>query len=153
VYETEINIRTKLSDSDYSFETECTTPTSAGKHVNSFTLKITENKSGRDVTDEYWIVKDYGTATIYRTYLLIEAASAEKVYDGTPLTADDYSIVKGVLAKGDKVDMCIFSGSQTEMGRSENAITYLLIMNEKGENVTSNYFIELISGTLKVRMK
>ena len=41
-------------------------------------------------------------------------------------------------------------GSQTRIGRSENLITDVIIRNERGEDVTRNYAIETVAGTLKV---
>jgi hypothetical protein len=39
------------------------------------------------------------------------------------------------------------------VGRSENVITYVAIHDQNGKNVTENYAITLLPGTLKVTMR
>ena len=71
-------------------------------------------------------------------------------YDGTPLTSGQIAIMAGGLMPGDTIDSYVVEGSRTNVGRSENVITSLVIRNSAGEDVTRNYSIETVAGTLKV---
>ena len=44
----------------------------------------------------------------------------------------------------------VVTGSQTEIGRSENTISSISIVDSKGKNVLSNYKITYKNGTLRV---
>ena len=72
------------------------------------------------------------------------------MYDGTPLTCSEYVIESGELAEGHTISLITMSGSQTEIGRSENIITYVLIVDQEQKDVTSNYSLDFKPGTLKV---
>ena len=79
----------------------------------------------------------------------LTADSAEKPYDGTPLTKDSYT-KQGVLIAGDSITVVV-EGSQTDIGSSPNKIKSYVITNKEGEDVTSCYvFKDSIDGTLKV---
>ena len=125
-----------------------------GSHLNSFDAKIFSDE-GEDITDQYWIVKTYGKLNITPRDIVIQANDASKVYDGTPLTCDEYTILTdtGSLVSGHTVAMCIIDGEQTDIGRSQNLITYILILDENRKDVTSNYWIKYLSGTLRVTSK
>ena len=57
--------------------------------------------------------------------ITLRSASAEKVYDGTPLTKDQVDIVAGKLADRDKDALTYnVTGSQTYVGSSDNTFTY-----------------------------
>ncbi len=103
-----------------------------------------------DRTEHFLIHKQYGILTVTPATLTLKAADAEKVYDGAALTADEIRLVGGSLAEGDYIDSYTVEGSQTRVGRSENRITEIVIRNREGEDVTRNYAIETIAGTLKV---
>ena len=87
--------------------------------------------------------------TLKPLYLTISAASAEKTYDGTALSTDEYTIVTGELAEGDTIYVTI-DGSLTDVGTMENVITSVTVISADGINVTDNYQIEKINGTLTV---
>ncbi len=78
----------------------------------------------------------------------LTAVSAEKVYDGTPLTAE------GVTAEGLPAGFTVtaaVSGSRTDAGSSENRIISYTILDSEGSDVTGNFTgITAVSGTLKV---
>ena len=94
---------------------------------------------------------DPAQVTIYaditaRNVTLI-AASDSKVYDGTPLTNNSYSIGGDGFVAGEGVDTVVVTGSQTRPGASENVITsYTLAQNTEA----GNYEITLQSGVLTV---
>ena len=111
-----------------------------------------DRRDGRavDRTEWFLISKQYGTHTVTPAALTVKADDALKTYDGIPLTADGITITGGTLAEGDYIDSYTVEGSQTRVGRSDNVITEIVIRNQKGEDVTGCYAIELLAGTLRV---
>jgi hypothetical protein len=89
-----------------------------------------------------------GVVTIPRPIITIESYSADKVYDGKPLMNSSYKIVDGSLKRGHEIEVIVF-GSQTEIGESDNHFS-VLIIDEDGKKVTSEYQIIKICGTLEV---
>ena len=68
--------------------------------------------------------------------LTIKTESAEAVYDATPLTCHEWSIIGGELKSG-HTPYVVFTGSQTDVGQCDNAIS-VLIRDEMGADVTSD---------------
>ena len=89
----------------------------------------------------------------------ITANSAEKVYDGTPLTEPGYTyapelVDNDLLGIHDKMDSVTVTGSQTEVGSSKNVPSDAVIINtEDGSGSNANYTIKYVDGTLTVRDK
>ncbi len=128
--------------------------TSVGTGMASFSIRIYEAKDGglgEDVTDHFNIFRYYGALVVTPATLTLKAADAEKVYDGTPLTAPSIDMVGGDLAEGDTIVDYTVVGSRTRIGRSDNVITDVTIRNAAGEDVTRNYIIETVVGTLRVK--
>lgn len=127
--------------------------TAVGTGVASYGVQIwQENADGteEDVTEYFNIYRYYGALTVTPATLTLKAADAEKVYDGTPLTASTLEIVGGSLAERDTIASYTVEGSRTRVGRSDNVITEVVIRNAAGEDVTQNYIIETVVGTLRV---
>ena len=103
------------------------------------------------VTDYYRIEYIYGTLDVTPAYLTLEAVSAEKRYDGEPLSDPAYFMTQGELMPGHFLAECAVEGERTMIGRSSNVITRVVICNEFGEDVTANYSIQTIDGVLRVR--
>ena len=139
-------------DESLRIEFTSTADSKVGTHLNTFNAKILDEQNN-DISDRYWIQKEYGKVTIEPRSLTIKATDAQKVYDGTPLTSQEYIIVSGELAEGHTIALITMSGSQTEMGRSENLISYVKILDEQQREVTSNYYLIYQPGTLKVTFK
>ena len=120
-----------------------------GTRRNTYELKIfDENKN--NVTDYYQINRNYGILTISAVEMSVKADDASKVYDGTPLTCNGFTITAGNLLSGHRIRTYTFSGTQTDIGRSDNILTSIEIVNSEGKNVTANYAIELLPGKLRV---
>jgi len=81
--------------------------------------------------------------------LVIETESFEAKYDGTPITNYTWKITEGKLKKGHTVGKVNFTGTQTNVGESKN-IVEIVIHDELGTDVTSDYKIQYNYGTLKV---
>ena len=102
-----------------------------------------------EANDNYDITITHGTVTITARPLTITAASASKTFDNTALTATSAAITDGTLADGQEVTSVTVVGSQTEVGTSANVASNLVVMAD-GVDVTSNYDISYVDGTLTV---
>ena len=129
--------------------------TISGKRTNVGEEKLVPSdakivdKAGNDVTSHYDIEYVNATLEIIQKKLTITADSDEKFYDETPLTKDSYTNTE--LAKGDKIANVTITGTITEVGSVENVASGAKIVNEAGEDVTGNYDIEYVKGTLTIK--
>ncbi|MBQ9521835.1 MAG: hypothetical protein IJR72_04610 [Oscillospiraceae bacterium] len=83
--------------------------------------------------------------------LTITANSGTKVYDGNPLTVS--TCTHSGLRDGDSIESVTVTGSQTNAGSSANVPGGAVILDRNGENVTGQYDITYINGTLEVTPK
>ena len=129
--------------------------TISGKRTNVGEEKLVPSdakivdKAGNDVTSHYDIEYVNATLEIIQKKLTITADSDEKFYDETPLTKDSYTNTE--LAKGDKIANVTITGTITEVGSVENVASGAKIVNAAGEDVTGNYDIEYVKGTLTIK--
>lgn len=123
--------------------------TNAGTTANKIVKVTAKDANGKDVTAKYKISTQDGTLEITKAPLTVTAKSAEKVYDGKALTANTCE-VKGSLAKGHKISATV-TGSQTQIGSSKNKVSNVKIVDANGNDVTSNYEITYVEGTLTVK--
>lgn len=128
------------------------TGVSVGRNLNKFEVKLLD-KNGEDVTAHYRITRSYGELTVVPLQITMKAGDATKVYDGEALTCGEVELTEGALVKGHTLQSLEIVGSQKLVGRSENVITYVAIHDQNGKNVTENYAITLLPGTLKVTMR
>ena len=133
-------------------------------HAGSITGSITGVGSGTvsgsfvvlnddtDVSDNYAITVVPGTLTVRPRALVLTADSAEKDFDGSPLTKDSFTLTSGSLISDHKISAAV-SGSQTQPGSSANKIDAASVKVTDGENknVTALYSIRLVDGTLTVK--
>lgn len=115
-----------------------------------FTVVIYHDQNPIAITDIYKITKKCGYLSIIPREITIKAADASKIYDGRPLTKYSYVIKDGYLADKDFIYICQVEGVQNGIGRSENIISEVMIMNMSGSLVTNNYIITLVPGTLEI---
>lgn len=118
-----------------------------GSSDNSFTYELNEGT----LAENYIIETEGGklTVTSPEQHIVITANSAEKTYDGTPLTDDGFTYTDFVLAEGDVLE-AVVEGSQTDAGSSVNVIKSYRVMRGD-EDVTANYiFDDSVDGTLTV---
>ena len=123
--------------------------TNAGTTANKIVKVTAKDANGKDVTAKYKISTQDGTLEITKAPLTVTAKSAEKVYDGKALTANTCE-VKGSLAKGHKISATV-TGSQTQIGSSKNKASNVKIVDANGNDVTGNYEITYVEGTLTVK--
>ena len=92
-----------------------------------------------------FIIKADGVLTITPKDLTITAGSKTD-YGPNPVTCDKWTV--DGLVKGDKVESVKITGSQNVPGSSPNVASDAVIKNAKGEDVTKNYNIKYVDGTL-----
>ena len=118
-----------------------------GTCENVARVAITD-EGGVDVSRHYSIETTYGSLEILPRPIVVESASATKIYDGSPLTAESAQLSSGTLLPGHKL-ACQFTGSQTELGNSNNLFT-VDVVDGKGDSVASCYDISTVTGRLHV---
>ena len=136
-------------ESGHTYTVVSTATPNAGYRLNTYNVKVLD-KDGNDVTYRYKVVRNYGIVNISRVQLTIKAEDAEKRYDGKPLTCNKYSIVEGSLVEGERIATELITGSQTEVGRSDNIVSQVIILSKDNKDVTENYEIKFQTGKLKV---
>ena len=126
--------------------------TDAGRGTNTFEMNIVDG-NGDDVTYMYKINRAFGTLTVTVRSLTVVAGSAVgylNALGGAPLVCDEYEIGGGDgLADGDTLSVTL-GGAQYGVGKAENAISSVIIVNAAGKDVTADYSIASVSGTLIV---
>ncbi len=121
--------------------------TDVGSAANDPVFSVT-NENGEDVTRYYDVQWQIGTLTVTPRPLTFYTHNAERVYDGTPLTAHTYAITEGSVAEGQRLQID-FSASVTDVGSLPNAAEYA-IFDAAGRDVTQNYSLSVQIGTLTV---
>ena len=94
--------------------------------------------------------KDYIVAQIKPRTIEITAASQTKYYTaGAKLTNGTVTVTKGSLANGHRL-IAVANGVLEEVGSIENAVNpeAVFVLDADGNDVTNNYKISIISGTL-----
>lgn len=117
--------------------------TDVGEHTLYARQKVT--LKGKN---DYKEVVGQATYTITPRDVTLTSGSATKEYDGTALTNNTVTVGGQGFADGEGATYNV-TGTQTEVGSSENTFTYKL--NENTE--ASNYKITTESGTLEVTAK
>ena len=86
--------------------------------------------------------------TITKAPLTVTAGSTSKVYDGTPLTCNDYTVegLVGYDAGYGVLHSATVTGSQTDVGTSANVPSNFTVGHER----EANYDINYVNGTLTV---
>ena len=133
-------------ESDISFTGKAEAAgTDAGSYPMGLTAEQFKNTS-KNFTNVKFVVND-GELTINPMALTITAGSDSKAYNGTPLTNDTFT--RTSLAAGDTLASVTVTGSQTDVGSSDNvASDAKLVRGDR--DVTANYAIEYRPGTLTV---
>ncbi len=135
--------------------------TDAGRSVNGYELVILD-AAGEDVTDMYLIDVTYGILEISPRAITVTADSAtakkSEVSPAEPLKASGYTLTdtatgtlteSEALVAGHTVTVTV-EGQQSSVGYSNNKVTEVVIVDEKGKDVTRNYNITSVDGELRV---
>ncbi|MBQ7703514.1 MAG: LPXTG cell wall anchor domain-containing protein, partial [Firmicutes bacterium] len=134
----------------FNFPTEETDEADQPKGILGWLQRVFTPKTQTVTQGNYEIQFVDGEFEITPRPLTITAASDEKVYNGEPLTNPDYEITEGELLEGDSLESVTVTGSQTLVGSSANTPSDAKIVNAEGEDVTANYEVTYVDGTLTV---
>ncbi len=105
--------------------------------------------TGLDVTHEYEIESFLGTLTVEARSITVSTGSAEKYYDGKPLSNDKWEILHGDTLSGHKANIkCITS--ESDVGVYENRAD-VWISNAQGEDVSRLYNVSFEYGRIEIR--
>ncbi len=117
-------------------------------YIDETTIRIYDEK-GLDVTHMYDIVCYPGSIEVLQREITVTSFSAQKYYDGTPLTSNIYYITKGRLAENENITVNI-TGIIEEVGTTNNTIESVIITDIEGLDVTDNYKINKVEGKLTI---
>lgn len=127
-------------------------PYGIGDRANTIDTSRTKilDAEGNDVSYQYRMQYVDGMVSFRKRKVIIQTGSAQKEYDGTPLTNEECVITDGGdgIAPGDTMDAKAI-GSQTYPGQSYNYTSYQVTSAEYGD-VSSYYDVDARWGTLKV---
>ena len=132
-------------EADFTFDGETNaTGTDANTYPMGLSANQFSNKNGNFTNVKFEVVED-GQLVINQRPVTLTSASDSKPYDGTPLTKPDVTVGGDGFANGEGATYKV-TGSQTDVGSSDNEFTYTL---NEGTKAT-NYNIELAPGKLEV---
>ena len=142
-YETAIS-NPLYTAADFAFSgTASVTGTDAGSYPMGLKAEQFQNTS-KNFTNVKFVVND-GALQINPRSVKLTSATDEKVYDGQPLTNGAVTVSGDGFVKGEGAAYNV-TGSQTNVGSSDNTFTYTLNTGTKADN----YVIETAEGTLTV---
>ena len=123
-------------------------PSGKGTDAGEYPVTFAKGTVGKVDTSKKYIVTvaNPGTLTINKRIVVLTSGSGEKVYDGNALTNGTVTVggADG-FADGEGAAYDV-TGSQTDVGESDNTFTYTLNKGTKADN----YTIEKTEGKLKV---
>ena len=120
--------------------------TNAGTADNVIDSVVISNEDGEEVTGQFSnITKNNGELTVNQRSVILTSKTAQKEYDGTPLTASEVTVSGDGFVEGEVSDL-MATGSITDVGSTANTITY----SKADTFIESNYSIERKEGTLKI---
>lgn len=134
----------RYTENDFTFSgTALAKGTDAGTYQMGLKPENFENKNA-NFSKVTFVVTD-GSLTITKRDVTLTSASASKPYDGTALTSKNVTVGGNGFADGEGATYNV-TGSQTEVGKSNNEFTYELNANTKA----NNYNITMYKGELVI---
>lgn len=135
----------RYTEADFTFTGKAeASGVNAGTYEMGLKAEQFKNTNAR-FTNVKFVIKADGVLTITPKELTITAGSKTE-YGPTPVTCDEWTV--SGLAAGDKVESVKITGIQSVPGSSPNVPSDAVIKNAKGEDVTKNYAIKYVNGTL-----
>lgn len=122
--------------------------TNPGTIVNEIGLSILD-ETGNIMNSRYELGIFSGTLTVLPIHIQLRTESADKIYDGNPLTNPNYTIENGALAPNHRIE-AVMPSSITTPGEILNEIG-ITIFDQNNVNVTIQYGLTINYGTLIVR--
>ncbi|MBR5880548.1 MAG: hypothetical protein IKZ16_02575, partial [Clostridia bacterium] len=120
--------------------------TEPGTSDNYFAVTIFD-ADGTPVSQNFDVSLRYGKLIVTKRHLTVTSYGASKVYDGTPLRYESYTMEGEVLSE--HYLNVTFPNSQTDVGEVTNNIN-VQVLSGYGSDVTDYYEIGIRVGTLKV---
>ena len=138
-----------IKDVTAGYEVTGLTAEAKGKDFGTYDTVITGTatvtKGGVDVTDKVIVNKINGKLTISKRDVTLTSGSASRVYNKEALTNKEVTVSGDGFAKDEGATYTV-TGSQTEVGESDNTFTYTL----KEGTLASNYNIAKKEGKLSI---
>lgn len=135
----------RYTEADFTFTGKAeASGVNAGTYEMGLKAEQFKNTNAR-FTNVKFVIKADGVLTITPKELTITAGSKTE-YGPNPVTCNEWT-VSGLVA-GDKVESVKITGIQSVPGSSPNVPSDAVIKNAKGEDVTKNYAIKYVNGTL-----
>ncbi len=135
--------------------TEVTDVTSEKGTDNYLNFDISDGTTS--VKDQYYTIQiTTGKLVVTPRPITIKAGSDEKVYDGIPLENLTHTVTSTAentgLSAGHNIEENGITSSLTNFGEIANKVNerFVVIVDAAGKNVTANYAITPVNGTLKV---
>lgn len=126
--------------------------TDAGTVYNSIGFTVSDS-GGADVTDMYEIkIVEYGTLTVTPRPITLKVADKSKPYDGYPLTSNEVVVAEDSAYRlvSDHAISATCGGSITDPGTADNDVVELKILDGSGNDMTANYDVTVLPGSLTV---
>ena len=147
---TQYNVRSgSLADTDQLRAIDFTVVKNVGSYTNNVTYEILNRTSGEDMSANYDFSVSSGTITVTQRPLTVTIDEVAQTYDGMDHTFTD---LYGDLIFGhvfEIVSATTFNGVGNAL---ENRVEYI-IRSEDGDNVTSNYEITNVFGTVTINKR
>ena len=121
-----------------------------GESSNVPSAAVIKNGNGDNVTANYNITYTNGTLKVTEKPITITADSDTKIYDATAFTKNSYTNTD--LAEGDTITSVTITGTQTNIGTTDN-VPSAAVIKHGGTDVTASYAITYVNGTLEVTPK
>ena len=138
-----------IKDVTAGYEVTGLTAVAEGKDADTYKTNITGTarvtKDGVDVTDKVIVNTIDGTLTISKRDVILTSGSASRVYNKEALTNKEVTVSGDGFAKDEGATYTV-TGSQIEVGESDNTFTYTL----KEGTLASNYNITKKEGKLSI---
>ena len=119
-----------------------------GQCLNELTATVTD-VTGTDVSHLYEFNVLWGQLTVEPIPLHITTGSAKKLYDGTPLSCEDWKLTAGKLEAGSTI-VPDAPYVHDQVGTAQNAPTFR-ILDKEGRDTSNQYQIQYTYGTLDIQ--
>ena len=111
---------------------------------------VITDAEGNDISYGFDIdTNQTGKLTIYGKELIIKPKDVIGEYNGSLYKPTDYELLDSELCDGHTITYVEYSGS-TKYGETTTAIIGIVIEDAEGNDVTDNYDIDFLDGTIKV---
>ena len=145
--ETTYTVKGKLAEGDEIAAVFSSSITIPGTVPNNMTVSIMHG--GEDRTHMYDVRIAVGSLTVLPRQIRVKTGSAEKDYDGTPLSCEEYEIDGSELLEGHTVQLLSVPGRRNA-GTYDNRIEFT-VTDAEGYNVKTFYEFVYDMGKLKIR--